>query len=428
MTVARRVAITGIGLCTPLGVGTEDTWSGLMEGRSAVGLISSYDPSTLHTQLGAEIGEFRPRDYIEHRRSLRTMTRHDVLTVVAAALAVRDAGLELSDDPEGRRAAFSASGKETSVPENFTDAALEARGEDGVVDAARFGEIAMRSVPPLFFLEGLQGATLHYLSEAFSLRGANTYFAGTAEAGMHAIGRGYRAVRRGEADVAIAGGGDAPVNWWNMSKIDGLGLTTRRNDMGAGACRPFDRDRDGTVMGEGGAFLVLEELQAARARGANVYGELVGYASAADVSSYLTPDPSGRPIAQAIVAALREAGASAGAVGYVAAHGSGTRLGDASEAAALRSALAGADRVLASSVKPATGHLVAAAGALNAAVATLALARGSVPPTLNLEALDRSCEGVDWVAREGREADVGLALALARGLEGQIVALAIRGV
>ncbi len=356
------------------------------------------------------------------------MTRHDVLTVVAAALAVRDAGLEPSDDPEGRRAAFSASGKETSVPENFADAALEARGEDGVVDTARFGEIAMRSVPPLFFLEGLQGATLHYLSEAFSLRGANTYFAGTAEAGMHAIGRGYRAIRRGEADVAIAGGGDAPVNWWNMSKIDGLGLTTRRNDLGAGACRPFDRDRDGTVMGEGGAFLVLEELQAARARGANVHAELVGYAAASDVSSYLTPDPSGRPIAQAIVAALREAGASGGEVGYVAAHGSGTRLGDASEAAALRSALAGADRVLASSVKPATGHLVAAAGALNAAVATLALARGSVPPTLNLEALDRSCAGVDWVAREGREADVGLALALARGLEGQIVALAIRGV
>jgi 3-oxoacyl-[acyl-carrier-protein] synthase II len=181
-------------------------------------------------------------------------------------------------------------------------------------------------------------------------------------------------------------------------------------------------------MGEGGAFLVLEELQAARARGAKVYAELVGYGSASDVGSYLTPDPSGRPIAQAIAAALREADAAGGDVAYVAAHGSGTRLGDASEAAALRSALAGVDRILASSVKPATGHLVAGAGALNAAVAALAIARGAVPPTLNLEAVDKSCQGVDWVAGEGREAEVGLALALARGLEGQIVALAMRGV
>lgn len=427
MTMGRRVAITGVGLVTPLGIGTSETWDGLIDGRTAVGEISSYDPSTLSTRVGAEVGEFKARDYIEHRRSLRTMTRHDLLTLVAAVLAVRDAGLELEDDVDGRHAAFSASGKETSVPENFTDVAVEARGPDGAIDGARFGEIAMRGVPPLFFLEGLQGASLHYLSEAFSLRGANTYFAGTAEAGMHAVGRGYRAVRRGEADIALAGGGDAPVNWWNMSKIDALGITTRRNELGAAACRPFDRDRDGTVMGEGGAFLALEELEAARSRGARVYGEVVGYGAASDVGSYLTPDPEGAAIAQAIRAALREADASAGDVSYVAVHGSGTRLGDASEAAALRSVLGG-DGVLASSVKPATGHLVAAAGALNAAVAALAVAHGSVPPTLNLDAVDEDCFGVDWVTGESRQARVTLALSLARGLEGQIVALAIRGV
>ena len=426
--MGRRVAITGVGLCTGLGLGGSDTWSGLMNGSSAVSTIAAYDASTLHTRLGAEIGEFKPRDFIEHRRSLRTMTRHDLLTVVAAVLAVRDAGLELGDDPDGRAAAFSASGKETSVAENLTDVALEIRGEDGTVDAARFGEVAMRGVPPLFFLEGLQGASLHYLSEAFSLRGANTYFAGTAEASMHAIGRGYRAVRRGEADVAIAGGGDAPVNWWNMSKIDALGLLTRRNDLGPAACRPYDRDRDGAVMGEGGAFLVLESLDDARARGANVYGEVVGYGSASDVHDYIRPDPQGRPVAQAIGAALREADAATDEVSYVVAHGSGTRLGDASEAAALRLAFGGEDGLLASSVKPATGHLGAAAGALNAAVAALALARGAVPPTLNLEAVDPSCSGIDWVAVEGREARVQLALAVARGLEGQVVTLAMRRV
>ena len=245
---------------------------------------------------------------------------------------------------------------------------------------------------------------------------------------MHAIGRGYRAVRRGEADVAIAGGGDAPINWWNMSKIDALGLLTRRNDLGPAACRPFDRDRDGAVMGEGGAFLVLESLDDARARGANVYGEVVGYGSASDVHDYIRPDPQGRPVAQAIGAALREADAATNEVSYVVAHGSGTRLGDASEAAALRLALGGEDGLLVSSVKPATGHLGAAAGALNAAVAALALARGAVPPTLNLEAVDPSCSGIDWVAVEGREARVQLALAVARGLEGQVVTLAMRRV
>ncbi|MBV9715573.1 MAG: beta-ketoacyl-[acyl-carrier-protein] synthase family protein [Solirubrobacterales bacterium] len=425
--MGRRVAITGVGLCTPLGIGTEATWEGLVGARSAVGEISSYDPSTLRTQLGAEIGEFKPRDYVEHRRSLRTMTRHDVLTLVAAVLAMQDAMLEPADDVDGRAAAFAAGGKETSVPDELTDVALEARDEDGVVDTARFGEIAMRGVPPLFFLQGLQGAALHYLSEAFSMRGSNTYFAGTAEAGLHAIGRGYRAVRRGEADLALAGGGDAPVNWWNMAKIDALGMTTRRNDLGAAACRPFDRDRDGTVLGEGGAFLVLEELEAARARGAHVYGEIVGYGAASDVGRYVTPDPQGRPIVQAMRAALREAGASPDDVAYVATHGSGTRLGDASEAAALRTLSNGA-APLASSVKPATGHLMAAAGALNAAVVALAADRGQLPPTLNLEAVDTGCDGIEWVTGATHEARVPLGLALARGVEGQVVALAMRGV
>jgi 3-oxoacyl-[acyl-carrier-protein] synthase II len=423
----RRVAVTGVGICTPLGVGTDETWDALLRGDSAVGDIQDYEPAGLHTRLGAEIRELNPKEYVEKRRSLRTMTRHDVMTIVPAVLAVRDSGLEFEDDEQGRAAAFSASGKETSNPEGFTDVAIDARDAQGNVEMGRFGELAFGGIPPLFFLEGLQGSSLHYLSEAFSLRGANTYFAGTAEAGMHAIGRGYRAVRRGEADVAIAGAGDAPVNWWNMGKIDALGVLSRSNELGPGACRPFDRDRDGTVMGEGGAFLVLEDLEAAQGRGANIHAEVVGYGSAVDLAHYVTPDASGGPVAQAVTAALREVDGGGASPDYVAAHGSGTRQGDASEAAALRSAI-GEGGAAASSVKPATGHLGAAAGALNAAVAALAVARGAVPPTLNLENVDPDCEGMDWVAKEGRETDVNLAVALARGLEGQAVALALRGV
>lgn len=424
----RRVVITGIGVLTALGVGAERTWSELLAGRSAVAQLQDYDATSLRTQLGAEITGLAEREFVD-RRALRTMTRYDVLTTIAAVLAMRDSGLEVNDDPEGRFALFTGSGKETSELENLEDPALAVRGADGQVDMRRFGEIVVTQVPPLFFIEGLQGAALFYISAAYSLHGPNTHFAGTAEAGLTAIGRAFRAVRRGEADAAIAGGGDAPVCWWNMSKIDSLGLTTRRNDLGAGACRPYDRHRDGSVMGEGGAFVVLEEYEAALRRGACCYAEITGFGSGTDIERLLSPDPTGRPLAEAIGHALRDAGSDAGAIDYVAAHGSGTRRGDASESRALASVFGvDGDGPLGSSVKPATGHLGAAAGALNAAVAALAIHHGAAPPTLNLHDPDPACAGIPWLSGEPAEMTIREALALARGLEGQNVALTLRTV
>ena len=418
-----RVAITGIGLATPLGVGTDETWSGLVEGRSAVGPIHSYDASSLETRLGAEVPEFRPRDYVENRRSLRTMTRHDVLAMVAAKQAVEDSGCDLEDDEQGRNALFTAGNKQVSDPDYFSEASVEARNEDGEADMRRFGELAYGSVHPLFFIEGIQGASLFYVSEAYNVRGPNTYFSGTAEAGAQAVARGFNTIRRGEADLALCGASDSPIFWWHMAAWDTLGVTTRRNDLGAAAIAPYDRDRDGTVMGEGSAFFKLEGLDAARSRGANVYAEIVGAGAASDTGKLLTPDPSGRAVMKAVERALTRAGASASEVDYVAAHGTGTPHGDRSEAAGLRQVLDGSP---ASSVKAATGHLIGAAGALNVAVAALAIDRGAVPPTLNLENVDPECEGVDWVPKEAREAKVEMAVAMARGLEGQNVALALR--
>jgi 3-oxoacyl-[acyl-carrier-protein] synthase II len=420
-----RVAITGIGLCTPVGVGTDETWAGLVEGRSGIGPIEAYDASSLRTRLGAEVKDLVPKEHVKNRRSLRTMTRHDVVAMAAAAMAVSDSGLELEDDPEGRNGLFTAGNKQVSDPDYFSDASVQARDGDGVADIRRFGELAYGSVHPLFFIEGIQGASLFYISDVYGVRGPNTYFAGTAEAGLFAIGRGYRAVKRGEAEVALCGAGDAPIFWWHMAAWDTSGMTTRRNELGAAACAPYDLDRDGTVLGEGGAFLLLEDLEAAQARGAKVYAEITGWGAAADTQRMMTPDASGRPVAAAVERALRSAGAAAGDVDFVAAEGSGTVLGDASEAAGLRSVF-GSDGLVASSVKGATGHLMGAAGALNAAVAALAIDRGAVPPTLNLKNADPACAGVDWVAGEAREKQVRTALALARGLEGQNVALALR--
>jgi 3-oxoacyl-[acyl-carrier-protein] synthase II len=430
MSTERRVAITGIGLLTPLGIGTEETWQGLLGARSAVGPMKTYDASSLKTQLGAEIVDLDAKQFV-NRRSLRTMTRYDMLAAVAAAMAVKDSGWELGEegDPDGRAALFTAGGKEISKPEHFEEIAVTVRDAEGHVDMRQFGTVASSSVHPLFFIEGLQGASLFYISEAYGLKGPNTYFAGTAEAGLTAIARAAASIRRGESDVAVAGGADAPVSWWNMAKIDSLGVTTRSNELGAAACRPFDSARDGTVMGEGGVFVVLEEVGAARRRDARIYAELTASGAATDVDRLLTPDPQGRALAHAMGAALSGAEASAGDVDYVAAHGNGTRLGDASEAAALRAVFGKGDgSPSVSSVKPATGHLGAGAGALNLAVAALAVHHGQVPPTLNLTTLDAGCEGIDLVSGEARAAPIRQALAVARGLEGQNVALAVRGV
>jgi 3-oxoacyl-[acyl-carrier-protein] synthase II len=263
------------------------------------------------------------------------------------------------------------------------------------------------------------------------MRGPNTFFAGGPEAGLTAIGRAYRAIRRGEADAVLAGGADAPVCWWNMSKIDALELTTGRNQLRAGACQPYDAQRDGTVMGEGGAFLVLEEYEAAVARGATLYAEVTGFGCASDVDRLLTPDPSGRPLARAIARALNEAGAAPAEVDYVAGNGTGSQCGDASEGSALLTAFGpGADGngPAVSSVTAATGHLGAGLGALNAAVAALALHRGAMPPTLNLTTPDPACAGIDLITGAAREAAVREAVALARGLEGQNIALALRAI
>jgi len=423
----RRVAVTGIGLVTPLGVGTDETWRSLVEGRSAIGPIESYDASSLQTQLAGEVKDFDPEQFA-NRKTLRSMTRNDQLALAGATLAVRDSGYELAENGE-RAGLFVGSNKEISNPMHILEASLYARNEDGSVDIRRLGESASSAFYPLFYVEGLQAASIFYISHAFGLMGANTYFAGTAEAGASAIGRAVRAVRRGEVDVAVAGGFDDASSWWSMTKLEPFGVLTPRNDLGAGACRPYDVERSGTVLGEGAAFLILEDYSAAERRGARVYGEIVGFGSAYDTYRMITPDPEGRALAHAIGAALEEAQTAPDAVQYAAADGTGTKLGDASEARALRSVF-GTDGggLAASSVKPATGNLVGGAGALNVAVALLATSHKIVPPTLNLEQPDPVCNAIDWVPREAREVPVDHALALARGLEGQNVALLVRAV
>jgi 3-oxoacyl-[acyl-carrier-protein] synthase II len=424
----RRVAVTGIGAITALGAGTAETWQGLVEGRSGVRPIDSYDTAGLRTQIGGEATAFAPKDHV-HPKVLRKLTRGDQFALVGSILAMADAGLELTEEQATRCALFLGADKEVSDLMHLLEPTLAARNPDGSVDMARFGESAQATAYPLFYVEGLQAAPLFYISERFQLRGPNTYFAGTAEAGLTAIGRAFRAVKWGEADAAVAGGYDDALSWWTMTKLDRFdGYLTGHNELGAAAVRPFDRDRDGSVLGEGTAFVVLEELEAAQKRGARVYAEIVGYGGGADASGTTVPHPEGRGLVVALEKALREAKIEPAAVDYLAAHGDATKDGDASEAAALHRIFGDDGGLVASSVKAATGNVVAAAGALNAAVAALAVSHGVAPPTLNLEHPDPACNHVDWIPQEARELKIGTAVAVARGFAGQNVALALKAV
>lgn len=423
--MARRVLVTGVGLVTGLGIGTQETWDGLLAGRSAIAPIAAYEPGGLHTTIAAEIPDFDATRFAD-RKTLRPTTRNDQLAIAGAAVAIADSGATWTQDEAFRVALFNGGNKETSKPASLLEGALAAREDDGRASFAKLGVEARSAFHPLFFIEGLQAASLFYVSLLFDIQGANTYFAGTADAGATAIARGFRAVKRGEADIAVAGGFDDAASWWVMSKMDGLGVLTDDNARGAAAFRPYDADRSGSVLGEGAAFVVLEEAERAQARGARAYAEVTGTGATFYAHKTLTPHPEGRALARAIGKALEEGGTAADAVDYVATHGCATALGDVSEVSALRLAFGDhLDRLCGSSVKPATGHLIAGAGALNVAVAALACHHQAVPPTLHLDDPDPACADLDAVPHEARETTVRNAVAVARGLEGQQVALAL---
>lgn len=424
----RQVVVTGIGLLTALGEGPEANWKALVSGACGIGPIQAYDPSPLQTRLGGEMPAFDATRFAT-RRQLRTINRGDSLALAAARLALDDAGLphnQAGGNELGHRAGLYLGGnKSLGRMEQLIEELKVIRRADGSADLAHLGRDAGKIMPPLFFVEGLPAGAVFNISQTYGIRGASTFFAGYADAGASAIGRAMRTVRRGDADVVIAGGYDDATSWWSMTLLDRLGVLTTRNERGQEAYRPYDRDRSGGVAGEGAALVVLEDKQAALRRGARIYAELSGYGAGHDARTPPAADREGRGLARAVRRSLEDARLAAGDLGYIASDGAGTRLGDAGEAAALRSALgAVAGSVPVSTPKPQTGHLVGGGGALNVAVSALALHHGVVPATLNLERPDPQC-ALDHVRGSARECRPSHAMALARGIEGQAVALTL---
>lgn len=384
----RRVAITGLGPITAAGIGTDALWHGLRRECSPIRRIRSFDASPWSSRIAAEIDDFDPTLYIEPRTA-RRLDRFSQFAIAAARLALDDAGLDVERLDRERVAVQMGS----------------ALG--GVAYAERqmhnLMERGMRAVDPRIALTTFCGAASCGIAIEFGVTGPNATNAMSCASGTIALGEAWRLIREGLADVAIAGGAEAPLAPLCFGAFAIIRAMSTRNQEPERACRPFDRARDGFVMGEGACALVLERWDRAVARGAHIYAELAGYANTNDAHHMTAPRPDASQAARAMTGALRAANVDADDVDYVNAHGSSTPLNDSTETLAIKKALGErAYAVAISGTKPYHAHALGASGAIEAAICCLAMQRGWIPPTLNLEAPDDVCD-LDYTPLHGRE-------------------------
>ena len=407
----RRVVITGIGAITPIGTGRDGLWAGLRAQRSAVGALTRFDPAPFRSHNAAQVNDFVAADHIEARRA-RRLDRFGQFAVAAARLAVADGDLDLDREDRDRVGAMMGT-------------ALGGVGyaEEQLGNYLRDG---LRAVDATLALAVFGGAASCNIAIELGVRGPNSTNAMSCASGAMAIGEAFRQVRDGYADVMVAGGAEAPLAPLCYGAFALIRAMSTRNDDPARASRPFDRDRDGFVMGEGAAVLLLEELGRARARGAPVYAEVAGYGTTNDAWHMTAPRPDGSQAARCMALALADAALAPHEIGYVNAHGSATPLNDPTETAALKQVMGDhAYRVPVSGTKGYYGHALGASGAFEAAIASLAIAREWVPPTVNLDVADAACD-LDFVAGTGRDLRVEHVLSNSFGFGGINASLVLR--
>ncbi|HEX2767002.1 MAG TPA: beta-ketoacyl-[acyl-carrier-protein] synthase family protein [Candidatus Limnocylindria bacterium] len=407
----RRVAVTGIGAVTPIGHGADGVWAGVLANRSAVRAIDRFDASPFPSRIAAAIDDFRPADHFDARRA-RRLDRFSALAVASARMAVEHAGLEDGHRPAPER---------TGV---WIGSALGgvAFGEE---QHAAYVERGVHGVSPTLATAVFGGAAASNVAIDLGMRGPAIGNANSCASGAVAIGQAFQAVRDGVVDAALAGGAEAPLAPLTFGAFAMIRVLSRRNDDPATASRPFDVGRDGFVMGEGAAMLVLEAWDAAERRGAPILGEILGFGASTDAHHLTAPLPSGEAAAAAITTALADAGVAAGAIGYVNAHASSTPLNEVAEARAIHLALGArhAREVPVSGTKGLYGHALGASGAIEAAITVMALCNGLLPGTCNLETPDPE---VDLnVLRDATPATPGLALSTSFGFGGLNAALVI---
>ena len=407
----RRVVITGLGAVTPLGNDVRSSWEELVAGRGAAGPITSFDTTGFAVRFACEVKDFEPTQWVD-RKQARRMDRFAQLLVAAAHQARADAGLVV--EGESDRVGISVATAMGGV-DSFESAceALITRGP------GRVNPFSITAIIPNI------GAAR--VSIELSANGPSTCQCTACAASTMAIGDGMDAIRLGRADVMLAGGSEAPITRIGIAGFGAMRALSERNDDPEHASRPFDADRDGFVMGEAGAVLVLEELGHATRRGARIYAELAGYGVSSDAQHLTEPDRTGESPARAMRMAFADAGVSPDQIDYINAHGTSTPLGDASETRVIKRALGEhvAREVPISSTKGATGHTLGASGAVEAIFCALAIHEGVLPPTINYESPDPECD-LDYIPNEAREADVGIAVSNSSGFGGHNALIVLR--
>ena len=399
----RRVVVTGVGLVSPLGVGTQATWEGLCAGRSGIGAITRFDASAFAARIAGEVRDFDPLDFIG-RKDVKKMDVFIQYAIAASEFALCDAGLK-TDQPLGPRAGvFIASGIGGFSTIEREHRALLAGGP--------------RKISPFFIPSAIINLAAGQVSIRFGAQGPNSATCTACSASAHAVGDAFEIVRRGAADVMIAGGSEAAITPMGVGGFAAMRALSTRNDEPERASRPFDRERDGFIIGEGAGVIVLEERDRARRRGVPIYAEIVGYGMSADAYHVTAPAEDADGAFRVMQAALDDAGVGPAAVDYVNAHGTSTRYNDKLETLAIRKCFGRHAQSLAiSSTKSMTGHLLGAAGGLEAGIAALAVRDQVLPPTINLEYPDPDCD-LDYVPNRKRNATLTYALSNSFGFGG----------
>ncbi len=406
-----RVVITGIGLVTPLGIGVDTTWSALCRGESGIGPITQFDASAFDTRIAGEVSDFNAEAFLPKKEANRTQ-RFMAFAVAAARMAVEDAGIDINGSNQHRIGVISGCGLGgLSILEET---------------AVKILQKGPKRVSPFFIPTMIGNMAAGYISIQLGARGPNSSVATACAAGAHAIGDAYRIVQFGEADAMITGGVESVITPTCVAGFNAMKALSTRNDAPREASRPFDRDRDGFVVGEGSGMMVIERLDHALARGAAIYAEICGYGMSGDGYHMTSPSPDGDGAVRCMQAAIDDAGIGADQIDYINAHGTSTPLNDLYETRAIKTVFGEhAARVAISSTKSMTGHLLGGAGGIETAFTALAIRHGIIPPTINFENPSDECD-LDYVPNRARQVPVRVAMTNSFGFGGTNAVLVLR--
>lgn len=421
----RRVVVTGLGVVAPNGIGKDAFWNACCEGRSGVGPIRSFDASAHPVKVAAEVNDFDVVPFLPHgqRKSTKIMSRAMRFAVGAAGLALQDSALDMAKIAPERLGVVMGTGLvPVDLPE-LTPQLMQACDENGKLQTTKLGEQGAGALFPLWILKYLPNMVAAHISLAFNAQGPNSTITTACSAGTQAVGEAFRLIARDDADFVLAGGADSRIDPLMILAYTALGALSPAHRPPAEISRPFDGQRDGFVLGEGAGVLMLEELEHAKARGATIYCEVLGMGSSFDAYAATKPDPDGKGAARAICEALREARVDHKDVDYINAHGTSTRLNDLMETAAVKRVFGeGAKTLPMSSIKSMVGHLIGAAGAVEAVALALTLQSKVLPPTINHTQPDPNCD-LDYVPNNAREQKARVGVSTSFGFGGQNAAL-----